>query len=401
MPFAFSIHPGAVLCILGYCALLAWFVWRWSLKSEDPPGVLISKLLATLGLGALAVAIGASYHPMIGIPIAAAIGILISTMWGRNIGAAMAKPLASLYDGGDEAPPPQAFYAVAEAHRKQARYDDAIREIEKQLERFPGDAEGLLKLAEIRARHLEDWTGAEAAIDQLAANSAVPVPTRAKALQALADWYLDFKSDNERATEYLRRIGSMFPDTPDAHAAAQRLAHVGDGAWRREQNAPSRFRVTQSDDRMGLRPAGQQTITMPSPERDPEAVVHELLAHLSIHPQDTEARERLALEYADRLGHPDWAAAEIEKLIAIPSQSGRQVARWLHRLADIHVRCNGDEAAARQALLRIVKTYPDSAVAANAQARLELLKVEIKGKQNTDRIDAKIVGTGPGTDRTA
>jgi len=381
MSFAFSLHPAWILSLVSFGLLIVWALWAWSRKTEEAPGALIRRITITLLLGAVAILLGVSFHPLVGIPLAALVALIMGGLWGRNIGTAFAAPLANLYDGGNEAPEPRPFYAIAEAHRKQARYPEAIRAIQEQLEKFPEDVEGLLLLAEIHARNLDDWDAARNHIRRIAENPNHPVSTRAKALQALSDWYLDFKADNPGAIECLQAIQTLFPDTPEAHEAAQRLAHVGDGSWRRERREASTLRVPKGDDRMGLRVSGKPADNAVPEAKDPEIEVRELLAQLEAHPLDTEARQRLALVYAEGLERPEWAVCEIERLIAQPSQSSRQIARWLHLLADVHIRCSHDEEAARAALTRILQAYPDSAVAANAQSRLDVLKLEVRGQR--------------------
>jgi hypothetical protein len=62
------------------------------------------------------------------------------------------------------------------------------------------------------------------------------------------------------------------------------------------------------------------------------------------------------------------------------------MARWLNLLADVQIRCAGDETAARAALQRIVQAQPGTALAANAQSRLEHLKLELRAKRSVRRL---------------
>lgn len=392
MPWAISVHPGAVLSVLSFGLLLGWIFWRWSRKSEDPPAILAIKLiLSSILLGAAVYAI-LRLTPFLGVPLGAVCGILIGILWGRNIGAAIASPLSSLYDGGDEEVELKPFYAIAHAHRKQARYAEAIAEIEKQLDRFPGDVEGLLLLADIRSRHLQDWEGAEAAIELVAGNAALPVVTRAKALQALADAYADYAHDLPRARAVLGWIQERFPGTPEATEAAQRLAHSGGDAWMKERLAPGRLRVTAADPRLGLR---DRRVEVPAEDAgDPQMEVEVLQRHLVAHPLDTEARERLAGLYAEALGRLDWAVGEIEKLLAQPHHPPKLQARWLHLLADFQVRCAGDDAAARVALEEVTRRFPGTALAEQAKSRIEHLRLELRARKPTTVIGERPRDTG-------
>ncbi|MCC7377181.1 MAG: tetratricopeptide repeat protein [Verrucomicrobiales bacterium] len=379
-------HPGAVLSALSFALLFGWVFWRWSRKSEDPPLMLGFKVgisvVLTLGAGWSMLKI----HPIIGVPLAAAAGVVIGIMWGRNIGGAIAKPFSSMYDGGDEEPELKPFYAIAEAHRKQGRFEQSIEVIEEQLGRFPNDPQGWLMLAEIRCRNLGDWEAAEEAINAVASNESLAVPTRAKALQALSDWYLDIARNMAEAERLLRRIQEMFPDTPEAAEAAQRIAHLGDEKWRKERGSPSAIRVKATDQRLGLRTGPVE----PEPVRDPQIEIDRLQRQLVEHPLDTEARENLALVYAEDLGRLDWAVAELEKLVALPGQPAKQVSRWLHLIADVQIRRAGDEVAARSTLQRVISLYPESALAAKTQSRIEHLKLELRGLQRTQPLRGRI-----------
>ncbi len=386
---ALSFHPGAVLSVLVFGGLIAWVLWNWSRRSVDAPPVLGLKLALSIGLLGAATWCILGFHPIIGVPLGAACGIVLGILWGKNIGNALARPLSDLYDGGQEEMKPKPFYAIAEAHRKQARYDLAIQVIEEQLDRFPGDPQGLLMLAEIRARNLGDWSGAAVAIDQVASQVELTVGARAKALQALADWHLDLRQDAAGAREIFQRIIDEFPGTAESNEAAQRIAHTGDGAWRREMRAPSVLHLPKADDRLGLR-LGEAP--PPPPEPDPAVEAQELCTHLSAHPLDTEARERLALIYADRLGRLDWAKGELEKLLAQPNHPAKSVARWLNVLADLHIRVAGDEAGARTALERVGALFPGTALEAKARSRLDHLKLELRLKEGSQILRAGSAG---------
>lgn len=357
--------------------LAGWFFWRWSRHSEDTPKVLIKKILVTVGLVFVAVVCMLKITPFLGVPLAAFFGIIIGAMWGKNVGSMIARPFTSCYDGGTEETQPRPFYAIAHARRKQGQFAEAIRLIEEQLERFPDDPEGCLLLAEIHARNLSDWSAAAEAVERVANNGALAVATRARALVALADWLLDLANDGTSARALFQRIIDEFPDTPESRDAAQRLAHVGDGEWRREKHAPTRLKLPVADQRLGLRTEPHEAPEDP----DPELEIQEALAHLAKHPADTEVRERLVMSYAEKLGRLDWARAEIERGLGTPNTAPKQVAHWLHLLADLEVRHGGDEAAARAALGRIVEKFPDTALAANAQSRLERIRLEIKGRR--------------------
>ena len=105
------------------------------------------------------------------------------------------------------------------------------------------------------------------------------------------------------------------------------------------------------------------------------------MKHLAEHPQDSEAREKLALIYAHHYQRLDLAADQLEQLIQQPNQPAKQVVHWLNLLADLQLKYASDLVAARQALQRIIDQYPGLAAAENAQRRMDILKLELKGKE--------------------
>ena len=138
-----------------------------------------------------------------------------------------------------------------------------------------------------------------------------------------------------------------------------------------------RFAVTEGVRNLGLL-RGQEHLKPAEP--DPEKVAAECVKHLEQHPLDTEAREKLAVIYADHYGRLDLAAGELEQMIEQPNQPGRLVVHWLNLLADLQIRGGAGFDAAQQTLQRIVDRDPKAAAAEIARHRLALLKLEFKAK---------------------
>src|SRR5438093_12479368 len=118
---------------------------------------------------------------------------------------------------------------------------------------------------------------------------------------------------------------------------AEMLAH---------KNEPHRVKLGQYQENIGLL---QEPATTHPPSEDPAAVASELLKHLEQHPQDSEARERLALIYAEHYRRLDLAADQLEQLLGQPNLPARQAVHWLNLLADLCVRHAGDLPASRGA----------------------------------------------------
>ena len=138
-----------------------------------------------------------------------------------------------------------------------------------------------------------------------------------------------------------------------------------------------KFAVTEGVRNLGLL-RGQEHLKPAEP--DPEKVAAECVKHLEQHPLDTEAREKLAVIYADHYGRLDLAAGELEQMIEQPNQPGRLVVHWLNLLADLQIRGGAGFDAAQQTLQRIVDRDPKAAAAEIALHRLALLKLEFKAK---------------------
>ena len=84
-----------------------------------------------------------------------------------------------------------------------------------------------MKLASIQMEDLKDLAAAQATLNEF-----LELPDRAPnevvgALHLLADWQLQFARDAQAAMASLQRVVQLYPDTPFAHAAEQRIAHLG------------------------------------------------------------------------------------------------------------------------------------------------------------------------------
>ena len=147
--------------------------------------------------------------------------------------------------------------------------------------------------------------------------------------------------------------------------------------------APSTLRVKVSDRRLGLEVSGAGE---PPPHESAEERAARLVRWLAEHPMDTEAREQLAVAYAEADGSAERGVAQLEWLISQPHSTPRQLVTWHHKIADLRILYGADEAGAREALSRLVTSLSGTALAARAQARIEHLKLEVKGRGQSSRI---------------
>jgi outer membrane protein assembly factor BamD (BamD/ComL family) len=389
MPKALSIALG-LLILLSFFGLVIWFIWRRLKRSEDPAKN-VFKIIISLVLGAFLAytaakelgggggGMGAAF--IVGISCAI-VGILWGIIWAPNIGAAMAKPLTSLFDGGDLELEPQPLYSIAIAKRKAGHYQEAIQHIQGQLEKFPTDVTGQLMLAEIQAEDLHDLTAADLTIQRFCNQPGHAPANLALALNQLADHYLKVARDPEGARQALERIVEMLPNSAQAQQAQQRLAHLAN--QEEMQQAQGRtIRMEGGVQNIGLM---KDSSALRKAEVDPAEKAAEYVKHLEQFPQDTEAREKLAMIYAEHYQRPDLAIVQLESLIEQPNAPAKDVVRWLSLIADFQMLQGNDYETVRQTLERIIDLYPARSYAENARQRIEHLKLQMKGREEEKRL---------------
>lgn len=380
----YQIIRGTVLLII-IVGLLGWALIR-ALKRSDDPVRLLFKWVLTAGVGGFInwkIAPLALANPLIGVPLAAMCGLVLTIIWRHNIADLVAKPFGSLYDGGDVEIEPQPYYSIAEAKRKRGMYTEAVAEIRKQLDQFPTDLQGQLMLAEIQAKNLNDLPGAELTIHRLCAQPGRAPRNIAFAWNTLADWHLKYGLDRDAAREDLQQVVDLFPETDLALMAAQRIAHLADTDQLLAPHDRQLVAVPEGIKNLGLL---QSTAHLAPAETDPANLAADFVKHLEQHPQDTEAREKLAVIYADHYGRLDLAADQLNQLIEQPNQPAKPVVHWLNLLADLQLRHGADPEIVRHTLERIIERYPSHAAADITRNRLNLINLEIKARGKTSDV---------------
>jgi TolA-binding protein len=360
-----------------------WLLARTFRNSDNRPGLMVRwGISAVVGLGGffLALKMCLSGNPVMGgaAPfLIVAMGIILSILWTPAIAELVSKPLTSLYDGGFEPQEPKPLYSTALAKRQRGKYLEATLAIREQLAKFPNDYEGISLLARIQAEDMKDLVSAGMTLNRFCADPGVPPKQFAAALTQLADWHLQVAQDTHSAREALEQIIAKFPDSDLALAAAQRIAHL-EGA--------DKIMLARHDRQAIAVPEGVQNIGLlestqflQPAEEDPAQQAARYVRHLAAHPQDTEVREKLAVVYADHYQRLDLAVGELAQMINTPNQPPKRVAHWLTLLANLQIRHGADYDTIRQTLEKIVTAYPDLPVAQSAQARINHLKLEMKG----------------------
>jgi tetratricopeptide (TPR) repeat protein len=359
----------------------------WYRKSNDRATLLIKWGLSLPGLAGFyfmgrylseALEHGLNYAAaFIGGVGTAALGLYMAILWRREIAELVAKPFGALYDGGGREVEPQAFYSIAEAKRKRGHYTEALDAIREQLTRFPTDFTGQMLLAEIEAENLNDLPGAAVTIQRICQQRDHAPRNIAYALNTLADWQMKYALDPAAAREALAQIITLLPDTEFALLAEQRIGHLASREMLANAHAPIAMPVPEGAKNIGLLASSAH---LAPAAVDPAQRAQELVHQLEQHPHDTEAREQLAVIYADHYQRLDLATDELNQLINQPHQPARNVIRWLNLLADLQIRHNCPQDAVTETLTQIIERFPNHAAADLARNRVQLVGLELKAK---------------------
>ncbi len=389
----FYIILDTVLSVAGV-VFLGWLFWRGLRRSNDPAALLF-KCLFTVALvtGEVFFARGIvkSLHPAGPaanlIPALLLVGsialccICVGFIWAEHISAFLISPITNILDGGNIPIEPKPFYSIAISKRKRNRPLDAVVAIREQLAKFPNDFEGVSLLANIQAEDLHDLASAEMTLNHFCEWEKAPPKQVSAALTQLADWHLKFSRDAYSANLALQRIVDKYPDSEMAVVARQRIAHL-EGTEQHLRAADERQPTAVPE---GVRNVGllESSAHLVPDEAAPSEEAAAYVKQLEQHPDDTEAREKLAVLYGTHFQRLDLATLELEQLIGSPGHPPRRVAHWLNLLADLQVRCGADYETVRATLERIVEAFPDFAVADLARSRLARLKLEFKALEKT------------------
>ncbi len=371
--------------IIGF---VLWTSFRTLQKTEDK-GSLIFKWILTavlMGFSIKVVMPGMKEGGLAaigGLMAALVVALVLAITWRRSIADLIATPFNNLYTGGSTPPEPKPVYSNAIGLRKRGNYQEAFNGVRKELEKFPGDFEGHLLLAEIQAENLNDLPGAAITIERIFNQPDAPPRNITVALNTLADWYLKLNQDRDTARETLQRIIDRFPDSEFSLLAAQRIASLASTEHLLGPHDRKKFTVVEGVQNLGL----LDPKFHPQPASiDAAKLAAELVEHLKSHPLDAEAREKLAVIYADHYNRMDLATDQLDQLITHPNQPQKRVVHWLNLLTDLQIRHAANYDTTRATLQRIVDLYPDTAPAKVAASRIAHLKLELKGKETTSSV---------------
>ncbi len=360
-------------------ACLIWFTVRALKRSVDPAKILF-KWGFTIPFVIFCFWLAHQLGPF-GPFLIVFMGIILSVMWTPHISEWFSGPLTSLYDGGNEPPEPKPYYSIAQARRQRREFLQAVVAIREQLAKFPNDFEGVMLLAAIQAEDLKDLSSAEMTLTHFCDQPNPPPKQFAAAMNHLADWHIKLAQDFDSARAALEKIVTRFPDTELSSLAAQRIAHLG-GTEKVVLASLDRqpMAVPEGVKNVGLLESSEH---LRPEEADPTKLAAAYVKHLEQHPLDTEAREKLAVIYAEYYRRLDLAEGELNQLIEMPNQPGKRVAHWLNLLADLQIQHGANYETVRGTVEKIIERFPELAAGEMARTRLGRLKLELKGRQET------------------
>lgn len=348
-------------------AALGWFIWWRLRRSEQTEGVFITKVLVT---GVLVYAMVRHVAPLalsgvgalVGVPMLAGMLIILSILWRHEILGVVVDPVGDLIDGGKEEIKPMPFYAQAEARRMTGDIPGAIAAVRAELEKFPQDFDGRMRLASLLAEDSEDLAGALAVIEDTLQLKSLSAGQVAYALNTAADWNLKFARNSAAARQCVERITALLPGTDAALHAQQRLANLAPQEMLEREDNRQPIAIPEFERKLGLR--RKKPVAPEKPDINAEE--RRLRDRLARSPNDWVAREELARLYVEQFEFFDRGVQELEVLINTPGQPQREVVRWLHQQADWQVKYRNDVEAGRATLRRIQELFPKSAAAERA-----------------------------------
>lgn len=364
---------------------IGWFVW-WRLQHDEAgPWGFVIKCATSAVLVYVFVRFGVRYFreggltAIVGLGAGMSCALALGVIWRDELIGVIGNVFGGIYE--DKTPlEPKPYYAQAEAKRMAGNFPGAIADVRAELEKFPDDFDGRMRLAALLAEHSEDLPGAIAVIEDTLRLKKITTSQIAYALNTAADWHLKFARDTESARLAVERITTMLAGTDAALHAQQRLA-----------NFMTPEMLTREDNRQPIaipeyeRKIGKRRKFVAAEKPDINAEERRLRERLAKRANDWMAREELARLYVEQFEFFERGLQELEILITTPGQPKLEVVRWLHQKADWQVKLFNDVEAGRATLKRIQELFPNSAVAHRAEvAMMHLQSVSKFEKKKTE-----------------
>lgn len=348
-------------------AALGWFIW-WRLREDEQGGVgFVVKCVSSAFVLWIFFRYGvASFREggltaVVGLGAGMSSALALGMIWRAELMGVVTGFFGSFFE--DNTPiEPKPYYAQAEARRMAGDIPGAIAAVRGELEKFPQDFDGRMRLASLLAEDAEDLPGALAVIEDALQLPALSTGQTAYALNTAADWHLKFARNPETARQCVERIATLLPGTDAALHAQQRLANLATPEMLAREDNRQPIAIPEFERKLGLK--RRKPVAPEKPDINAEE--RRLRDRLARSPNDWVAREELARLYVEQFEFFERGLQELEVLIITPGQPKQEIVRWLHLQADWQVKYRNDVEAGRAALRRIQELYPNSAFAERA-----------------------------------
>ena len=326
-------------------------------------------IVALLAAAGKTLAGGGAAAAAFGLVIVIPAGVILAFIWLPAAVESLLSGLTGAMTGGNQQVEAKPFFYRALAKRRQGKFLEALAEIDTELLKFPGNLEGLLLKAEIQSDDLKNQAAATGLLEEIIQTPDRPRQERLAGQFRLAELQLHRIRDIPAGRTVLEQILEENPDTEAAHTARQHLAHLP-GADADALMGRKKLVVVHHETSLGLtEDLGASAL----PQENWTERAQEWVTHLDAHPNDWEAREKLATIYADQFQRIPLAIDQVRLLIDQPGQPAKRIVGWLNRIADLELRAQTGVEAARAALEEIRSRYPESPWSDQAALRLATL----------------------------
>jgi tetratricopeptide (TPR) repeat protein len=259
------------------------------------------------------------------------------------------------------------------------KYEEAEKAVIHELESFEDDFDGWMMLAELYANQFNDLPAAQELLRQTCEHPGTTPSQFAVAHHRLADWQLKLAQDPDAARAALEEICRRHPRSHLDRMARLRIHQLPASReeWIARQGVKKIRLHTLSGSTRGSGAAPSARMS----QHDAFARSQKCVQQLQSNPNDIAAREELARLWAEDLGQVEMGVEQLDLLLAMPGAAPAKAAEWLGLLASWHLQFPQNLMAARTAMERLIRLYPQSSQALAAQRRLNMLDLEAKMRQ--------------------
>jgi hypothetical protein len=315
--------------------------------------------------------IKARKKPPYGLLYSLGIAMFYVILWGGEVAEMLSNMFTSGMESGGKIDK-KARLSKVEGLRKQGRYEEALDEAHAQLKKFKHDFDCYMLIASIQAEDMDQLPVAASLLEGVVARKRkVSKQQMIYALNTLADWHLKYGKDPDAAVECLEQVVEKAYGSKAAISAEQRIAKMVDRETLEASDQPKGKVLPEYERDIGLKGG---TVQIKRAQLDPEEQAEQFIAQLNEHPNDWDTREQLALIYLEHYQNLACAIDELEKLIGARGATKDDCCRWLHMMADWQSRVARDPDAARLTLDRIIRRYPGTSHAQQADNAQQYLR---------------------------